>query len=613
MPTATQFIPPQPEELQAFLPNYSVEEFIAKGGMGAVYLGRQLSLDRPVAIKILPREFGDDESYLESFKSEAKALAKLNHTNLVGIYDFGETEGLFYIIMEYVPGRSLFYTAHGQSVDEKEAAMLIAEICHGLAHAHENGVLHRDIKPANILIDDEANPKIVDFGLAKPMDDNEHKGVIFGTLGYTAPEVVRNPNDVDQRSDIFSVGVMLYELLTGALPPEPFVTASQVNGTNPKFDKIITKAINPLATLRYESVAEMAKDLDDLLANFDAAAQPTGQMILATAAKIGAPVRAGIVPGATATPAVSAVAGARSGAAPALGGGMRPPVVKQSSGGGMIAVLLAVIFAVGGILIYKATTKKPEKPTAIAPKFDSRRATAKPEKKPQDVVHRPKRDKKVRKPWKRPAPNIGNNPSGGHNDRNEPVTTDPVEKKPDPVEEPKPTPIPDQAVETKPKAPPFDWEGWLEKGQGALARKAKPDFTDWENELRKNISSLRRDVDREIRRLDRRRRSFAEERAAELFDRLKEEGRLDENVPPAGKSRLLSEAYAGALKTQERIDEKYKAKFDKYRESYVKGIQKKIQELTKLGNVEEVEELTKELKRAADPDDSHFMKVLGDD
>ncbi len=208
--------------------------------MGAVYLARQVSLDRPVAIKILPQEFGEDADYRASFETEAKAMARLNHTNLVGIYDFGEINGMLYIVMEYIPGRTLFDTANGQQVDEKEAARLIADMSEGLAHAHEAGMLHRDIKPANVLIDDEAKPKIVDFGLARPVGEEQTKGVVFGTPGYTAPEVLSNPHAVDHRSDIFSMGVMLYELLTGHLPGDPVVPVSRDSCSDQRFDAIIS-------------------------------------------------------------------------------------------------------------------------------------------------------------------------------------------------------------------------------------------------------------------------------------------------------------------------------------------------------------------------------------
>lgn len=261
----SNFTVPSLEELQSKFPNHQIEGFIAQGGMGAVYLARQVSLDRPVAIKILPQEFGEDADYRASFKTEAKAMARLNHNNLAGIYDFGDIDGMLYIIMEYIPGRTLFDTANGQAVEQVEAARLIADMCQGLDHAHSAGMLHRDIKPANVLIDDEARPKIVDFGLARPVDEEQTEGVVFGTPGYTAPEVLSNPMAVDQRSDIFSMGVMLYEMLTGHLPGKPVVPASKKSGSNVAFDRILDQAIHPDPNQRYSTAGELGAALESVI------------------------------------------------------------------------------------------------------------------------------------------------------------------------------------------------------------------------------------------------------------------------------------------------------------------------------------------------------------
>lgn len=281
---STSFTPPSPAELDALLSAYEVHDFIAKGGMGAVYLGRQISLDRPVAIKILPDEFGSDPSYRISFETEAKAMARLNHPYLVGIYDFGDLNGTLYIIMEYVPGRTLFELSHGNVIEMKVAAGLISKMCIGLHHAHMANLIHRDIKPANVLIDEQRNPKIVDFGLARPVDDS-HEGIVFGTPGYTAPEIYTNPHIADHRSDIYSVGVMLYELLTGKLPSTPFIPVSSTAGVHPGFDLIIRRSIHPQMDQRYNDAAEMAAAIDTLLANLESkppAAQVPTPAVLAT-------------------------------------------------------------------------------------------------------------------------------------------------------------------------------------------------------------------------------------------------------------------------------------------------------------------------------------------
>ena len=259
-----QFEAPSPEELHELLPAYDVLAFIAKGGMGAVYKAHQKSLERDVAIKILPREFGADEDFRRRFEDEAKAMAKLNHPNLIGVYDFGEVDGMPYIVMEFVDGKSLHHSAHGKAIDQKEVARLVTGICDGLTHAHEAGILHRDIKPANILLESRKRPKIGDFGLARAADESEGDGVIFGTPDYTAPEVVRDPNSVDKRSDVYSTGVILYELLTGKTPEKNYMPASQIEDVDPRFDKIVRRATHPSPTLRFADAGAMAKDMKAL-------------------------------------------------------------------------------------------------------------------------------------------------------------------------------------------------------------------------------------------------------------------------------------------------------------------------------------------------------------
>ncbi len=259
---STPFIAPDSAELQLLFPGYEIEGLIATGGMGAVYCALQKSLDRTVALKILPKELSKDAAFCEGFQAEAKAMARLNHPNLIGVYDFGEVDGMLFIIMEYVPGQSIYHSAHGQAIDPAEVVRLVSGICNGLAHAHENGIIHRDIKPANILLDLNAQPKIGDFGLARPIERQIQEGEeIFGTPHYTAPEVVNSPNSVDYRADIFSVGVVLHELLTGKLPADDPRSPSVISRCDPRFNQIVAKATNPHPAARYASAAEMAKEL----------------------------------------------------------------------------------------------------------------------------------------------------------------------------------------------------------------------------------------------------------------------------------------------------------------------------------------------------------------
>lgn len=256
------FVAPSLEELAPFFPAYEIEAFIAQGGMGAVYKARQISLDRAVAIKILPREFGEDEQFRASFEAEAKAMARLNHPNLIGVFDFGDVDGMLFIIMEHVKGKALYYSIYKKAIDPAIAIKLISKISRGLAHAHGQGILHRDIKPANILLDMNADPKIGDFGLARPLDIDGGEGVVFGTPGYTAPEVYSRQYPVDQRSDIFSVGAMLYELVKGRAPKEG--ATSMITSLDSRLDTILAKATHLDPEQRYSDVGTFADEIDAL-------------------------------------------------------------------------------------------------------------------------------------------------------------------------------------------------------------------------------------------------------------------------------------------------------------------------------------------------------------
>ncbi len=257
------FSAPSLELLAALLPSYEFDAFIAQGGMGAVYKARQRSLDRDVAIKILPREFGEDAEFRASFETEAKAMAKLNHPNLIGVYDYGDVDGMPYIVMEFVNGKSLYHSAYQLAVDPEQAVTIVKGICDGLVHAHENGIIHRDIKPANILLTPKAEPKIGDFGLARPAGIDS-SGLVMGTPGYTAPEVLSQPEQADRRSDLFSLGVVLYELLTGKCPPydgQP-PPPSTISRCDVSLDRICDRATHQVAALRYQNAGEMSSELD---------------------------------------------------------------------------------------------------------------------------------------------------------------------------------------------------------------------------------------------------------------------------------------------------------------------------------------------------------------
>ena len=259
----TGFVPPEISELAGLFAGYEIQGLIAVGGMGAVYVAIQKSLDRQVALKILPIELSKDAAFRAGFEAEAKAMARLNHPNLIGVYDFGEAGGMLYIIMEYVPGKSLYHATYQMALESKDVIRLMTGICNGLANAHENGIIHRDIKPANILLDLNGQPKIGDFGLARPAERKVEEGEeIFGTPDYAAPEVVNSPHSVDYRADLFAVGVMLHELLTGQLPSADSRPASVISRCDPRFDPIIRRATQALPQARHSSAREIVNELE---------------------------------------------------------------------------------------------------------------------------------------------------------------------------------------------------------------------------------------------------------------------------------------------------------------------------------------------------------------
>ena len=232
--------------------------------MGAVYLANQTSLERQVAIKILPREFGEDPGFREAFQAEAKAMAKINHPNLISIYDFGDMDGMLYIVMEYASGSSLFHLNEAETLEHEYVAQVGSEIALGLAAAHDVGILHRDIKPSNILLNHKREAKISDFGLARPTGQVE-SGIIYGTPGYTAPEVMDSPDSVGIQADIFSVGIIVYELLAKTLPAKAYMPVNTMVGAKSDFDNIIRKAIHPSPKMRYKTAQAMGEDLRDLV------------------------------------------------------------------------------------------------------------------------------------------------------------------------------------------------------------------------------------------------------------------------------------------------------------------------------------------------------------
>ncbi len=267
------FQPPTVAELAAKFPQLEILELIGKGGMGAVYKARQKELDRIVALKILPPDIGRDAAFAERFAREARALAKLNHPGIVTIYDFGRADGLFYFFMEFVDGVNLRQLLASNRVSPREALAIVPQICDALQFAHDQGIIHRDIKPENILLDRRGRVKVADFGLAKmvgagnePMAEGgvvasspelTESGKVMGTPNYMAPEQKEHPDTVDHRADIYALGVVFYQMLTGELPGKKIEPPSSKVRIDVRLDEVVLRALERKPELRYQQASEV--------------------------------------------------------------------------------------------------------------------------------------------------------------------------------------------------------------------------------------------------------------------------------------------------------------------------------------------------------------------
>jgi serine/threonine protein kinase len=266
--------PPAPEELAPHFPQLEILECLGRGGMGVVYKARQPQLDRVVALKILAPERVTEARFADRFLREARALAKLNHPNIVTIHDFGQTGGYFYLLMEFVDGVNLRELLRGGRLPPAEALAIVPAICDALQYAHDRGIVHRDIKPENILLDKEGKVKIADFGIAK-MIEPEAGGAdppaspeigaaqphgptgVLGTPKYMAPEQAEKPGEVDHRADIYSLGVVFYEMLTGELPGKLLEAPSKKVQIDVRLDEVVLRALERKPELRYQQAGEV--------------------------------------------------------------------------------------------------------------------------------------------------------------------------------------------------------------------------------------------------------------------------------------------------------------------------------------------------------------------
>jgi eukaryotic-like serine/threonine-protein kinase len=261
---------------------YRLEAKLGSGGMSTVYLARDETLDRPVAVKVMHREMSEQEDQLQRFRQEARAVAKLTHPNVVSVIDAGEDGGYPYIVFEYVRGETLKQRiSRVGALDTQEAIAYAIEVARGLSVAHARNMVHRDIKPQNVLIDEEGRAKLTDFGISRQLEQDgmTATGRVLGTTDYVAPEQAMGKG-VDPRSDIYSLGVVLYEMLVGQVPfhadSQVGVAMKHVNEELPDVQRrrpeasaavalVVERATAKNLAERYQTVAEMIDDLETAL------------------------------------------------------------------------------------------------------------------------------------------------------------------------------------------------------------------------------------------------------------------------------------------------------------------------------------------------------------
>lgn len=264
------------ELVAAAFPHLEILELIGRGGMGTVFKVRQPKLNRFAALKLLPHSLAADPAFAGRFEREAQVLARLSHPNIVAVYDYGQADGFFYLLMEFVDGVNLRQAMRAARFTPEQALGIVPKICEALQFAHDEGVLHRDIKPENLLLDSRGRVKLADFGIAKLAAEAEvaglgegsqdplftQSGTALGTPSYMAPEQRESPSEVDHRADIYSLGVVFYEMLTGELPGPDFVAPSSKSAADSRVDEIVKQALEQDPRWRQHSAEKMKTQVE---------------------------------------------------------------------------------------------------------------------------------------------------------------------------------------------------------------------------------------------------------------------------------------------------------------------------------------------------------------
>jgi serine/threonine protein kinase len=549
-PTAhSAVVAPDASLLSPWFPGYEIEALVAVGRMGAVYRARQLSLDRPAAIKIMARELSDDEAYCRNFEAEAKAMASLSHPNLVGIYDFGIVGGMLYLIMEFVPGRSLLESVRGVPLAQEEVVRLISGIAAGLAHAHENGVVHRDVRPSNVLLDAQAEPKLGDFGLSRSVS------VPADHTRYSAPELLVNPAAADHRADVFSIGIMIHELLTGRHPIDDPRPASSIIDCDRRFDAVIQRATNAMPELRHPNLASLVGELQAILTS-------------------------------SATPV------APHPAAPQVTPVVTPAPAPHGKRGSIGTVALSLAAAVVGALVYKHLDRRDASPpptAATAPGVANQMTPARPAAPPQA-------------------------PSVWQLDFDAPpaVSTEPVTQPSAPLVDPAETFLvpPAKAIPVVPK---FNVPSFLDEARTMMRTRAQPLVATYRDELLGNVWTFEKSMQFAVSKLPKGRNEKGALVEACIKD-IRAHGNRIPDIIDAELAKIpdIDGYHTDAFARQKKIDRQLKLSLDRLAESYAVGIRKQIDRLQKEDDPAAINQLQLEIERIRDDENRFMTLMLGD-
>jgi serine/threonine protein kinase len=560
--TTLDFSPPTPDKLSSLLSGYAVESLLSTGINGTIYLAHQVSLDRKIAIKVLPAK---DAALAVAFESEAKIMARFNDPNLVKVFDFGIVNDILYIIMEYISGQSLCEKTLGHHLDQMESARIMVDVCRGLHHAHQTGIVHQALQPKNILITQKTHPKIVGFGLSKLFVDRAEQL----TNPYSAPEVYQTSGKVDHRADIYSAGLILYNLVVGCLPNEPYSPPSSIRNSCIDLDAIIFKSIHPDPKRRYASAKEMAIDLEKMIAELSTSTSTERIKTLVTSVPAQAKPLAKSLPTLASSSSKSAVTASFI----------------------IVAVLLGIIITVANINSQPPSNKKTttkDYASAIA-------------EEPRAIPYNPKprldRQQQPRKPSVKITPLPPSKPAPP----NKPVNVRPQNVKPPVVPSP-------QIVAKTSKPPEFDREKWLLETRYFIHKKGASTLADYDKAILKNINRFERTVKRSIRKMDRDMRKPAEVATEKTFQLLRNLKHLP-NERPDEIPDLVHEMYGEALDGQSKINANFLDDFQNLRMIYTQTLNKKISILRSEGNEEHADILADEMK-ASQQNIEGFIMIL---